>query len=245
MLDETSRLIYVTGFGGITFTSCLFSLVILPLILPKWFKISEWESGPPFILSILLFILTSSGYVFYIHYVGHVSLNLYLLFKIALVCIIPVIILKIVYKNKALERIIVLINKQNKIYSKKIDSLEKEEGEKLIEILSSNKTERLKLKTDQIVLIRSSDNYIEIFFLQKDKLESRLIRNTLKNIENQVMERDNFIRCHRTAIVNINYIDRLIRNYSGHFLKVHHFTEKVPVSRTYLNIIREVINEKE
>ena len=242
MLAYNDRLLFVTGFGAITFLVACIILIFIPLFIPKWFRISEWESGPPFILNILLLAFTATAFTFYIAYVGKVSLTLYIMFKVVLVCLLPLIILIILYKNKSLESVIGILQEQNKYYFSKIGEYEKFEEEVEIGITSNNKSDKLVLKCKNIVFIKSADNYIEIYYLEKDLVEKKLIRNTLKNIELQFENQKNFIRCHRTCIVNIIHIDKLVRSYSGYSLDISYLEERIPVSRQYLLQVKEAIS---
>jgi hypothetical protein len=244
-LEYNDRLLYVTGFGGISFALGCLILVIFPIIFPKWFKLSEWESGPPFILNALLFILTSTAFAFYIRYVGQIHLSLYVMFKVILVCSLPVVILFMMYKNKSLELIIASLKEQNTTYLLRFNEYERNGEDEKVEIFSENKSDKLSLKYKNIILIKSANNYIEIFFVENDIVEKKLIRNTLKNIEQQLVEKTNFIRCHRTSIVNNFYIEKLIRSYSGYGLKLSCLDEDVPVSRQYLMQIKEDISSYE
>lgn len=241
-LDYNNRLLYVAGFGAITFLISVFILVGLPFMFPKWFKTSEWESGPPFILNILLLILTATAFAFYIRFVGKSSLSLYIIFKMVLVCLIPAFILVILYKNKSQERMIELLREQNKAYVLKINEYEKNSGQKEISIFSANKSDNVTLKSKDIIHIKSADNYIEIFYLENDSIEKKIIRNTLKDIEAQLSEHKNIIRCHRTSLINIFYIEKLTRDYSGYSLLVSELAEKVPVSRQYVLQIKHAIS---
>ena len=58
-------------------------------------------------------------------------------------------------------------------------------------------------------------------------VEKKLIRSTLRNIELQLMDQSDFIRCHRTSIVNIIHINKLVRNYSGYSLKMSKLEEAI------------------
>ena len=239
MLDYNNRLLYVTGFGVITFLLACIIFILIPLLIPKWFKISEWESGPPFILNLLLLASTSAAFAFFIRYVGMVSLTFYIMFKVVLVCLLPLIILIILYKNKSLERGISILKEQNKNYILKIREYEKIGEDEEIEIISDNKSDNLTLKYKDIISIKSADNYIEIYYLESDLVEKKLIRNTLKNIESQLANQRSFIRCHRTRIINVMYIDELVRTYNGYSLKMSCFEEEIPVSRQYLMQVKE------
>jgi len=244
-LTYDNRLLYVTGFGGINFLLSFLTLVLMQFVFPKWFKISQWESGPPIFLNIILLALTITAYSFYIRYVGNTFLSTYILFKISLVCLLPIIILGILYKNKSLEQVIVVLQDQNKLYQSKIKEFEKNGKEEKIEILSENKADKLSLKYKDIISIHSADNYIEIQYLDKNKKEKKLMRNTLKNIELQLIKYPEFIRCHRTSIVNVLHIEKMARSYSGNSLKMRNIESEIPVSRQYLILIKDAISSME
>lgn len=244
-LDYNERLLYVTGFGGIIFLWGCIIFVFTPVLIPKWFKISEQASSTSFILGIILLVLTATSFTFYIRYVGKTELSLYIIFKTVLVCLLPLIILIILYKNKSLERAFEALQIQNKIFSLKIKEYEISGEDEQIEIYSDNKTDKLSLKYRNLVSIKSADNYIEIYYQEKDQIEKKLLRNTLKNIEEQLAHRPSFIRCHRTSIVNALYIDKLVRTPGGYSLKMSCFDEEIPVSRPYLMQVKEAINSFE
>jgi DNA-binding LytR/AlgR family response regulator len=244
-LDFNNRLLFVTGFGAITFLLSCIILIILPLSLPRWFKIREWESGPPILITLVLLIVNVTAFAFYIRFVGKSPLSLYIMFKTFLVCLLPLIILIILYKNKSLARNIEILNEQNKYYISKIGEYDKINFEKEITIISNNRSDDLILKYKNIIAIKSADNYIEVYYLENNLAEKQLIRSTLKNVESQLVSQSNFIRCHRTSIVNVMYIDKMVRSYSGYGLKMSYLEEEIPVSRQYLIQVKEVISSNE
>jgi DNA-binding LytR/AlgR family response regulator len=154
----------------------------------------------------------------------------------------PIIILRILYRNKSLERIIDKLKAQNKEYINKLSEMEMEKGEEEVDVYSSNKSDKLKLRAKNIVAIKSADNYVEVFYSNGDSIEKKLMRNTLKDIESQLSNLKKLIRCHRTCIVNTQYIHNLSRNYSGYSLQIKNCSEKLPVSRQYLLQVRKAIS---
>ncbi len=242
MLDYNNRLLFVTGIGVLVFLLEFIIFILIPFLIPKWFKMSEWESGPPFFLSSIFLILTSTALVFYIRYVGMVQLSLYIMFKVILVCLFPLIVLVILYKNKSLERIISILKDQNKFYFSKIKEYEEMGIEEEIDFISENKSDKLTLNFKNIISIKSADNYIEINYLEKGIMEKKLLRSTLKNIESQLANQKNFIRCHRTTIVNSLYIEKMTTTYNGSYLKMSYIEEKIPVSRQYVVMVKDVVS---
>jgi len=110
---------------------------------------------------------------------------------------------------------------------------------KSIEFVSENSSETLSLQIADIALIKSADNYVEIVFKEGDHLKKKLIRNTLKSIEQQIRSYPNFIRCHRICIVNTHYIEKLNRKFNNHWLTIKDLQEQIPVSRQYLLKLKE------
>jgi DNA-binding LytR/AlgR family response regulator len=82
---------------------------------------------------------------------------------------------------------------------------------------------------------------VEIAYSEDANIRKKLIRNTLKNIEIQLKQYSNFIRCHRTYIVNVHYIEKLHHDFSSHWITIKGYPEKIPVSRQYLQKLREIL----
>ncbi len=66
--------------------------------------------------------------------------------------------------------------------------------------------------------------------------------NTLKNIETQLVNHKNFIRSHRTSIVNVLYVEGLAKTNNGYSLKMSCFDEEMPVSRQFLMQVKEAVS---
>jgi DNA-binding LytR/AlgR family response regulator len=130
---------------------------------------------------------------------------------------------------------------RNEKYLTKLQQLEKEEGEHEITIYSANKAERLQKKLNAIITIKSADNYIDVFYFSDDLVKNRLIRNTLKSIEDQLINQVFIVRCHRTCLINSLHIDKLVRTPKGYQLKMRGIEKKVAVSKQYLPLIKQVV----
>ena len=242
-LIEENRLLYVTGFGGIILVFTFLILVVAPILMPKWFKFTTWESGPPVVLLVLLLVFTFTANIFYIRFVGNTDLTLYILFKAFLVSLLPVIILNILYKNKSLEHVIEIIQDKNRLYQIKIQELENNGAKELVTIYSEGKSSKLSVRYSDIISVQSADNYVEIYYLDNEIVEKKLIRNTLKNIEEQLSKHPEFIRCHRTSLVNMSHVAKLERNYGSYQLKMKNIDLELPVSRQYLILVKDAISE--
>jgi DNA-binding LytR/AlgR family response regulator len=142
--------------------------------------------------------------------------------------------------NQLKQQNLSLIN-EKKSFQKQVEVYTQHNLKKTVDFISENGLETINLLVEDVVFIRSADNYVEILFRESGSLRKKLIRNTLKNIEQQISSYSNFVRCHRICIINTNFIETLSRNYSNYWISVRGFDEKIPVSRQYLLKIKEIV----
>lgn len=100
---------------------------------------------------------------------------------------------KIIVLNLALISTPVLI--LARIYAVKLIPVEDES----VTILGDNKLDILKIKKCDLVCVSNAQNYVEIFFLENNQLKTKLIRNTLKKVENDF---GFLVQIHRSHLIN-------------------------------------------
>jgi len=115
------------------------------------------------------------------------------------------------------------------------------DSNKFIKFKSLNKTEKeLILNKENFLFVESIKNNIHVFFYEDDIVKIKSLRNTLKNIENQIQDEAIF-RCHRSFIVNTNNIKTAKGNSNNYKIYFNHYKYFVPVSRNYTKSFRDLI----
>jgi DNA-binding LytR/AlgR family response regulator len=159
--------------------------------------------------------------------------------KIILICLAAPVILRIYDTFQELTQQNDSLILEKKIFQHQIEKYQEDMLNKTIELASESNMENLNILVSELTLVKSADNYVEIIYKEGNVLKKRLIRNTLKNIELQLKQYSNFIRCHRICIVNLHYIEKLNRNFNNHWLSIKGYSEQIPVSRQYLMKLKE------
>ena len=96
---------------------------------------------------------------------------------------------------------------------------------------------------DDFLFVQSDGNYLEVYFLDDEKPQKHLLRNTLVHAESILQEYfPPLIRCHRSFIVNLDQIKKVDGNAQGLVLKMKAGEEKVPVSRKYIEEIKSKLS---
>jgi len=94
---------------------------------------------------------------------------------------------------------------------------------------------KLSVKSDYVYYLEASDNYVYVYFLNKDNIDRFLLRSSMKKQENELVK-FGFVRCHRSFIVNFSKVVLMRKDKDGPYLDLGHKSIKeIPVSKSYLD----------
>lgn len=241
IFEFNDLLIFVAGFGVITFIS----LSVVKVVSYIFFKEIEASENPSILPSILstsgIFIITSIAFAFYLRFVGQTGISFHIMAKIMLICLAGSIILRVYETIRTLHQHNDSLIRERKMIQKQVEKYEEDYLNKSIVFTSDTNSNSLDFLVADVAYIRSADNYVEVVYREGDSFKKKLLRNTLRSIELQIKDYSNFVRCHRTCIVNSHFIENIHKNYDSYSLSVKGFNEKIPVSRQYLLKIREIV----
>jgi hypothetical protein len=105
-------------------------------------------------------------------------------------------------------------------------------GENMIRISSQLKKESLTFLPSQLIYAESDSNYVNFYLLNGDKVQKKVIRNAISEVEKELAQVPYFIRTHRTFIVNLKQVSSVKGNSMGYRLRMHGTDIEIPVSRT-------------
>jgi hypothetical protein len=116
-------------------------------------------------------------------------------------------------------------------YQMKGQNNQKGTTEALIHIQSKAKKEELSFLPNELIFAESEGNYV-VFHLSKEEKNSRvIIRNSIRDIEQQLAGIPYFMRTHRAFIVNLRKVISKNGNSLGYQLKLEGTNQILPVSR--------------
>lgn len=228
--DVNNYILTIAGFSGITFLLIGVLQIIMPWSFPKRLNKKNWDLKREIILQFLLWVLNSVAWAFYIVYVADVKLSMYLEVKIVILSLAP--------------PLIILFIKEIRSLRMQLDGLRvkhREKRQEHIELVSENRSEKLALASGELILVKSSENYVEIQYMAGGSGAKKLLRTTFKSIEDQLRPFSQMIRCHRSYIVNMDQVIKLHREYGRIYLKMNGIEEDIPVSRQYLLGIKNAL----
>lgn len=113
------------------------------------------------------------------------------------------------------------------------------QGEPTIDLVMENKS--VSFFRDQLIYINSEGNYLA-FHLKGSKTPI-LYRERIKTIEKSLAPYPEFFRCHRSIIINLNFVESSKGNSQGLALKLFHTDKDLAVSRSNIKALRRILEK--
>jgi len=227
-----NKSLYLSGYGWITFIVFSLLYLILPKIFTGWFNEEEWKVWKEIVL--VLFALSITFFCCYC-YLGWLfglpfSFKTFFQFypRAFSLSIFPCVVIALshyIYQLKKHQTIATAFNEQ-------IDAHNTTTVVSTLSFNDENDREDLTIPKDRLLFLKAANNYVEVYYLDDNKVKMHLLRNRLSKLEEQLSDK-RIIRCHRSYLVNLDKAERITGNAQGY--KLHFpFTAEyvVPVSRT-------------
>ena len=229
----------VAGLVVSTFLVLSVNLIIIPILFPKIFYRNTWNIKKEIFWNLwILIAISSSDFLFYSQIAGIIDISFFDITKILLLGLLPVAVLITINQERLLRLHLVSAQQLNK---KLLEN--KQQNNNLIHFESDYKNDTLVIKADLLIVIKSSDNYIEVFYKNEGLVKKQIIRSSLKRVEELISKYDFIMRCHRSYIVNIKLINEIKGNPQGFQLFMEGLDSPVSVSQKYIHEFKNKIKQ--
>ncbi len=115
-------------------------------------------------------------------------------------------------------------------------------AKKMINFYDETNKRRLSVNSADVLYLESTDNYVTIFYQDKDRIKKFMLRNTMKRLEKE-LEKTQICRCHRSFMVNFENVKMVRMTGTNLYIYMDTLEElKIPVSRTFAEKVHEFIN---
>jgi LytTr DNA-binding domain len=226
----------LTGLSGITFLALSLNLLLIPSLFPNKFTSEGWNIKKEILWNLWILFTILIGYFFFTNALGAMKFGFNMVIKLLLTAVIPISVLIIVNHNKMLRSHLKLADE----LSKKLRE-NKLIQEKIIYFNSDYQKDSLAINVSLLLFIRSANNYIEVFWKEANAIKNQMVRCSMVYAEEILKEHKFIFKCHRSFIVNINYIDKIEGNSEGYRLFFENVNFPIPVSKNLISRLRELI----
>jgi hypothetical protein len=235
-LPNQQKINLIIGLGVVTFLSLSLNLLIIPSLVPRIFLRKEWLVWKEILWNLWMLFTTAIGYLASYKVLGILVFDFQMVMKLLLVAVVPLTILIIFNQDRLLKLHLKTANDLNARLKEN-----RNEAEKLVHFDSEYQKDKLSIKVKFLILIRSADNYIEVFWKDGNVVKSQLIRSSLLRAQELLQDYSYIFKCHRSFLVNINLVDRVEGNSQGYRLFFENLDFDVPVSKVSINQLKEIV----
>jgi hypothetical protein len=231
------RLFLFAGYGAVTFIVLVFNLFLVEAIFSNFFRERTRTLGKQ--IGWQLWMVFNIGLANYFYSIcifpdmGHNVRNLivFQLFTLA-IGIFPVTIITIITHNYLLRK-----NLQSASFLKKkvnFRGSQPESRSEYMNLVVESGKESVVIPSCQLMYIESIGNYAAVHWYNEGKEGKKILRTTLKQMLQQVVEYPFMIQCHRAFLVNLKNISDIKGNAQGYQLRLFNTDRMIPVSRSYI-----------
>jgi DNA-binding LytR/AlgR family response regulator len=125
------------------------------------------------------------------------------------------------------------------------EELSVEHADLMLNIETDNISETIEMLKSKLICIEANDNYSAVYYEKNGKIQKTLYRITLKKIESSLIIYEEFIRCHKSYIVNIDYLVKIVGNSQKSKMIIKNLDFEIPISRNFPNQILQSLKKRE
>jgi len=242
-INISNKNFILIGYGLVTSMILFINLILIKTRFKQIFNEEKWTILKNICwflwiistIGLANFIYTNLFFAFPFSIRGIVYFQIYTL----IIGAIPSTVITLVMQNNYLKKNI----KNANLISDNIEKKEKhgEIKEKII-LLAENSKDKIELEVKNLLFIESAGNYVEVNYLENNKLKTKLLRSSLKRIYNSLINYPNLFKSHRAYIINTNNISNVKGNAQGYQISLINIDKKVPVSRNFISDFKKIIN---
>jgi len=223
-------------FGLITFSTIVLFEIFTVYILKLNKDTDDWTLGKWILETLCLIFFISIGNYFFVMYLISESFSLQgflgMILSTFVLGIFPMVFSGLLIQINAIKK------NQKQASSVVLDHHQEKSSSTIISLSGQNDEQNLTFSTHELLYIEARSNYVSVCLDKEGKIVRESLRNTMKNIQNQLSE-DYAIRSHRSFLINPLKVISVEGNAQGLRLSLDGFPEvKIPVSRSYMSEVK-------
>lgn len=224
------------GFGlTCTFIVFVLNIMVIPLF-PRFFDEDNWLVWKEIVWQLINVGLVGLGNAYYSSFVFDFPFTPKLIgifeFYTVAVAAVPISVMTLINFKVKHDR----YTKYSDDLSNRVKNHEQELAEKKIKIEANS--EMLELTPSQLLFIKASDNYIEVNYLDQGKVKREVLRKTLSQTNEDLVDHYQIMKVHRSFIANLDRVAHVSGNAQGLKLHFEKIDFVVPVSRNLTEKLR-------
>ena len=107
--------------------------------------------------------------------------------------------------------------------------------------LEGTTNEYVTLDITDLLYIEAVGNYVKVCQVRDNDVHTTMLRATMKQMEDVLQAFPMIVRCHRAFMVNLGQVEQISTNSRAMQLAMRHCHEAIPVSRSNVHTLKELL----
>ena len=241
-----NQILNVSTYGLIVILVSLIFSLVLPSIYPKTFNNDHWNVLKTilfFVISVAAIGIIITVYAFHFdnsNRINFFSVLLIIMMRSIILSFFPIILI-VFYMERSL-------NRKNHFHATEINKELRNEKQAVhvdnqVYTFARGTQDEIQIAENNLLYIKAEGNYCMLFFDINSILKNKLVRSSLKDLEQLLKNSNRFVRCHKSYIINLNKISNVTGNAKGHTFYLKNNKSQIPVSRNFSRVLIRKIKE--
>ncbi len=224
------------GYGSVTFLVLLVDIFLGPIVFPGFFNEKKWNLYRGIGFQLWHIISIGAANLLFAASVGGEKIRFwaipgYILQALA-VGFFPLTFGMLSIQYFLLKKTVESTKRMNEsILASRDRPAETEKNPPIVILSPESGKDKIQIRIQDLLLVKSVENYVEIYLAEKERAKILLLRSSLKRIEEDLKGYPFLFKCHRAFLVNVANISRVTGNSQGYQLAFKGIEFTVPVSR--------------
>jgi hypothetical protein len=232
---------FVLGAGLLTAATLFLNTLILPGMFPKLFDPGKWTIRKEIVWNIWMFSNLFALFTLMAWLAKVTSYTDLPFFRTGALSLLPLVLFNLISYNLSLKmRVVNMIDSGKSWLKEEMNAFQGLPSQESVHLVAENKKQAFAEEVERVILIHSSGNYVEIYWIdRKQAVRRRLFRQSFRNVEMALESSDVMLKCHRCWMVNINKVMKMKRSANAYHLEMEQIEFTIPVSRNWVAVFKE------
>lgn len=244
-----NKLGILLGYMVVTGLFLCIPVYLLPFLFPDFYEDERWTVGKHLLNNLFIFFFIAVGLWLYSDWIFGWGLRWDIfcsfLASTVVVGIFPTAFFVMLNRNRFLASHLQKAMEMNQ-YLQKAESIPNcnrmENGKEYI-VFSGGTKESFELIASDLLYVEAEGNYVKIVYRKNEKCTQKMLRATMKQVEEVSRPFSYIVKSHRAFLVNLCAVSKVSGNSQGYRLFLYDCEDSIPVSRAYSKEVKMLIEK--
>ena len=224
---NSSKTLYLIGFGIVAFFGMLIAKFILPMVISNFYNDQLWTIARQVVHLSATILVVGILIMAYSNYFNIVAFSFIDIIKAVALAIIPITIITFIQQNLFHNKFSTTAENINR----NLGSINPPDSKQLFPVMVFGEIgQKLSLIPNQLIYAETSKDSTDFYWQSLVGIEKTTIHTPLAQVEKELAAHPQFIRLHRKFVINMRGIHKVEGNARGYRLRIARTKHEIPVS---------------